>query len=217
MHYVRSCLSIGLLLAVGMLPGQAQEKKPMVYESPFYPLRVGNAWHYKVAVGEAPVQKVVITVEQAEPYDYKFTQDNKKEVTEPIVRYRLKVVSGAKELLEHVAVLKDGAYRFTTAGKEITPPLRFLKLPLTKGETWKVNSTSENVQMSGTFTCDDDSVRVPAGQFQAKRVSAQDFQLGTEKMALTFWFALDVGIVKQHVRVGNSDVMLELEEFKTGK
>ena len=216
MHYARLCFSIGLLLVVGTAPGQGQDKKPMVYTSPFYPLRVGNEWTYKVTVGDAPAeQKVVITVDEAEPYDYKFAQDQ-KEVTAPIVRYRLKVVSGFKELTEHVAVLKDGVYRFTTAMKEIAPPLRFLKLPLTKGETWKVNSTSENVQLSGTFTCADDKVTVPAGEFQAKHVSSKDFLLGTEKMALDYWFAEGVGIVKQHVHVGNSDVLLELKEFKSG-
>ena len=217
MHYFRLCISIGLLLIVGTVPGQGQDKKPMEYESPFYPLRIGNEWRYQVTVGDAPVKKVVITVEQAEPYDYKFTQDNKKEITKSIMRFRLKVVSGSKELNEHVAVLEDGVYRFTTAMKEISPPLRFLKLPLTKGESWKVNSTSENVKLIGTFTCDDDNVKVPAGEFQAKHVSTKDFELGAEKMSLDYWFARDVGIVKQHVRVGNSDVLLELEEFKTAK
>ena len=217
MHYVRLCISIGVLLIVGTVPGQGQDKKPMEYESPFYPLRIGNEWRYQVTVGDAPVKKVVITVEQAEPYDYKFTQDNKKEITKSIMRFRFKVVSGSKELNEHVAVLEDGVYRFTTAGKEISPPLRFLKLPLTKGESWKVNSTSETVKLIGTFTCDDDNVKVPAGEFQTKHVSTKDFLLGGEKMSLDHWFARDVGIVKQHVRVGNNDVLLELEEFKTAK
>ena len=142
---------------------------------------------------------------------------NKQEVSEPIERYRLKTVSGSKELSEHVVVLKDGIYRFTTAQKDITPPLRFLKLPLKKGETWTVNSVSENVQLTGTFTCDDENVKVPGGQFQAKHVWSKDFQLGTEKMTLEYWFAEYVGIVKQHVHVSNSDVFLELEEFKGAK
>ena len=209
--------SIALCLAMGTVPGRGQEKKPMLYESPFYPLRVGNEWRYKATIGDAPPQKVIITAEQAEPFDYKFTLPNKQEGSEPIVRYRLKIVSGSKELTEHVAVLKDGVYRFTTASKEITPPLRFLKLPLTKGETWTVNSMSENVQLTGTFTCDDANVTVEGKQFQAKHVWAKDFQIGTEKMTLEYWFAEHVGIVKQHVHVGNSDVLLELEDFKAGK
>ncbi len=212
MRYACLWMSIAVCLLVGTVPGRGQEKKPMLYESPFYPLHVGNEWRYKATIGDAPPQKVIITVEQAEPYDYKF-----KDVSEPIVRYRLKIVSGSKELTEHVAVLKDGVYRFTTASKEITPPLRFLKLPLTKGESWTVNSVSENVQLTGTFTCDDANVTVEGKQFQAKHVWSKDFQLGTEKMTLEYWFAPNVGIVKQHVHVGNSDVLLELEDFKAGK
>ena len=80
-----------------------------------------------------------------------------------------------------MAVLKDGVYRFTTAQKDITPPLCFLKLPLKKGETWTVNSISENVQLTGSFTCDDESVKVPAGRYQAKHVWSKDFQLGRRK------------------------------------
>ena len=43
----------------------------MGYTSPYYPLRVGNEWRYKATIGEAPPQKVSVTVEQAEPYEYK--------------------------------------------------------------------------------------------------------------------------------------------------
>ena len=47
--------------------------------------------------------------------------------------------------------------------------------------------------------------------------SSQDFLLGTEKMTIDYWFSENVGMVKEHVHVGNSDVIMELEEFKTGK
>ncbi len=216
MRAVLLSVTIGLLLVGCALPGEAQDKKPVVYESPFYPLKVGNQWRYRVTSGDNQVQKVVITVAQQEPYEHKFTRD-KQEVTETILWYRLSVVSGAKELSEYVAVLKDGVYRFRTAGKDITPPVRFLKLPVEKGESWKVDSVSENVAMTGAFKCEDDAVKVPAGEYPAKRITAQDFKLGTEKMDLVYWFAHNVGMVQQRLRVGNSDVLLELEEFKAGK
>lgn len=217
MTFARSWILLGLFLLASAVPGQGQEKKPMLYESAFYPLRVGSQWRYQSTAGDAPPQVVTVTAERAEPYEYKSTPANKQEISESIVRYRLKKVSGAKELHEYVAVLKDGVYRFSSADKEITPPLRFLKLPLTKGETWTVNSVSENVQLTGTFTCDDASVKVPAGQFQAKHVWSKDFQVGSEKMIIEYWFARDVGIVKQHVHVVNSDEVLELEDFRSGK
>jgi hypothetical protein len=214
MHDVRSLVPVAFLLALFALPGQTQEKKRVIYDSLYYPLRVGNEWTYKVTTGDI-VKKVVVTVDHNELYDHKFTQD-KKEATETIVRYRLKVVSESKVLEEHVAPLKDGVYRFTTAGKDIAPPLRFLnKLPA--AETWTVESTSENVPLKGTFSSGEETVKVPAGQFTAWRVSAQTFQFGAEKMSLDTWYAPDIGMVKQKVRVANSEVLMELEQFKAGK
>ena len=209
-----------VLLLVLVPSGHTQDKvvekngkKPLVYDSDYYPLRLGHQWRYRVTTSDAPVQKVTITVDQEDAYEHKLTED-KKEITETIQRSRLKIVSGSKELTEHVAVLKDGVYRFSGAGKEITPPLRFLKLPLNQDETWTVDSVSENTILKGTFKWEDENVKVPAGMFQAKKVSSSEFQLGGQKMAIEYWFAPRVGMVKQQIRVGNTEVLLELEEFK---
>jgi hypothetical protein len=214
MRYFQLWASVGLLLAVGAMPGHGQEKKG--YKSELYPLGDGYQWRYKATVNDAPTQQVVMTAEKPELYEHKFTVD-KKEVPDTAVRYHLKIVSGKKELFEQVAVFNDGVYRLSTADKDITPPLRFLKLPVKEGESWTWKATSENVPLTGTFTCERDKVKVPAGEFDALRVSCPDFQLGAEKMGLDYWFAKDVGIVKQRVRVGKSDVTLELEDFKPGK
>jgi hypothetical protein len=233
MRYLQLAASAGLFLflAAGAVPGQAQKKEPMEIHSDYYPLGAGYQWSYRATVNEPPPQKeqtvkdsrpiVTITAGKPEVFDHKFTVE-KKEYSEPAVGYRLKVVSGPKESLkqmfEQVAVLKDGVYRISTAGKDITPPLRFLKLPVKGGESWTVSATSENVMLAGTFTCDVEAVKVPLGNFETLHVSSPDFQLGNEKMALDYWFAKDLGMVKQRVRVGKSNVVLELEAFnKPGK
>jgi hypothetical protein len=215
MRYLRMWTLVGLLVAAAAMPGRTQEKKG--YKSEWYPLSEGNHWRYKATVNDAPTQQVDITVGKPEAFEHKYTVD-KKEVSEAGVRYRLKIVTVSKknELFEHVAVLRDGVYRLSTANKEITPPLMFLKLPIKQGQSWTVNATSENVTLAGTFTCEADDVKVPAGAFKAVHVSCPDFQLNNEKMAVDYWFAKDVGIVKQHVRVGKSNVLLELEQFKPG-
>src|SRR5271166_1219643 len=87
-----------LLLVVWAGPSQTQEKKPLVFETNLYPLKVGNQWSYKVTSGnapDAPVQKVQVTVDKQEVYDFKRIID-KLEKNDLIVRYRLKVVSGSK-------------------------------------------------------------------------------------------------------------------------
>ena len=69
MPFARFWVLIGLLLLVGTVPGQGQEKKPMLYTSPYYPLRVGNQWALPSDDRRgAPPQKVFVTVEQAEPH-----------------------------------------------------------------------------------------------------------------------------------------------------
>jgi hypothetical protein len=227
MRYLQLSASVGLFLflAAGAVPGQAQKKEPMEIYSDYYPLGAGYQWSYKVTVNEkeqaAKDSRPIVTITAGKPevFEHKFTVDKKEELA---VRYPLKVVSGPKESLkqmfEQVAVLKDGVYRISTAGKDITPPLRFLKLPVKGGESWTVSATSENVMLAGTFTCDVEAVKVPLGNFETLHVSSPDFQLGNEKMALDYWFAKDVGMVKQRVRVGKSNVVLELEAFnKPGK
>jgi hypothetical protein len=228
MRYLQLSASVALFLLLASAgPGQTQKTEPMEVHSDYYPLGAGYQWTYKATVNEAPPQKVTIMAGKPEVFEYKFTVD-KKEISEQAVRYPLKIVSGPKESLkqmnEQVAVLKDGVYRISTAGKdtsppkEITPPLRFLKLPVKGGETWTVSATSENVALAGTFTSDMEPVKVPLGNFETLHVSSPDFQLGNEKMAVDYWFAKDVGLVKQRVRVGKSNVVLELEAFnKSGK
>jgi hypothetical protein len=216
MQFVRILALMGVLLATGVVSSQAQEKKAVIYNDPHYPLAVGNQWRYKATVNDAAPQQVSITVDQAENHEYKFTLDKKPD-SELVVRFRLKVVSGSKELTEYVGVLRNGAYRFSTAGKEITPPLCFLKLPVMKGDSWSVHSTSEGALVSGTFKSEEDSVQVPKGTFQAVHVTSQDFQIGAEKMSMDLWFVRDIGLVKQRVAVGNVVSTLELEDFKKGK
>ena len=216
MQYVRILALMGVLLATGMVSSQAQEKEPVIYQDDHYPLVVGSQWRYKATVNDAAPQQILITVDQAENYEYKFTLDKKPD-SELVVRFRLKLVSSSKELTDYVGVLRDGAIRFSTAGKEITPPLRFLKLPAMKGDSWSVHSTSEGALVSGTFKSEEDAVQVPKGTFKAVHVTSHDFQIGSEKMSMDQWFTRDIGLVKQRVAVGNIVSTLELEEFKKGK
>ena len=113
--------------------------------------------------------------------------------------------------------IQDGVYRVAAAGKEITPPLCFLKLPPTAGQTWKVESTSEGTLMQGTFSTHDEDIEVPA--FKGKKAPAlkavcEDFQMGKHRMKLTYWFVQRWGMVKQHVEGANFDVLMELEKYQ---
>jgi hypothetical protein len=209
MRIFRRLAAFGLFLAACTALGQTSAEKLTIYKTEYFPLHVGNEWNYKVKVGDAQWQALQIAVDHEEIFLFKTVKDKKEKET-PIKRYRLKATSGSKELTEYVAILSDGVYKFTVAGKEIVPPLPILKLP--KFDSWKVDSVSENAPLVGKFACVDETVEVPAGKFTAKHVSAHDFQFDSKKMTLEFWFAENVGIVKQHTTIGNNDTLMELEK-----
>jgi hypothetical protein len=200
---------IFLAVAASMSLSDAQEK---VAENPLYPLRVGNKWTYRANDD----QTIVVRVAKAEELE---TGEKDKKTGTPVKAkgVTLEISSGGRTLTEQVAVLPDGVYRFSSAGKKIEPPLCLLKLPPKKGQTWQFMCQVKDTVMKGAFISDEAEVKVPAGTFQAITSATQDYQVGDQKMTLKFWFAPDVGIVQQEVHVGNFDSVLKLEKFEPGR
>src|SRR5262249_19632821 len=126
-----ACLA-GMILLTSHSAGPAQDKSP---ETPYYPLQVGNTWHYKAG-------------------DTKFSQKVVKiDVIDGVPGARLETqVDGKTVATEHLGVKEDGAYRFTLEGKRAEPPVRFLKLPPKKGDTWTVESKVGGKTVKCTFT-----------------------------------------------------------------
>lgn len=194
------------------MKGSAQQPGGLV--SDYYPMEVGTTWVYALGTKE-----VVVTVEKKDLLEIVRRDDKGKDKKpEQVFATRLVITSGEKRHTEHVIVLEDGVYKITAAGKVITPPLRLLKFG--EGEPrWDCDSISENVVLKGTFTSGVDKVTVPISTtpIQAVTVVCPEFQLGTQKMAIQFWFAPKLGIVKQRVKMENHDLTMELKEFKPGK
>jgi hypothetical protein len=223
-----ACLSAVTISALFLVPAFAQNDN--AYDHALYPLKVGNRWIYRSG---NPPQQVMIEVEKREPIKVQVEASGKTSKT-TIATYLLKITSGDKVMTEQVGILPQGryslgankesvtldagVYRFQTAGKDLHPPVCFLKLPLTKGQTWEVQAESEGVTMKGTFTGGEESVKVPAGAFQTVTVTTKDLQIGTTPMAMEAWYAPQVGLVKQRVQVGsNFQTTLELEKFEPAK
>ncbi|MBX9678150.1 MAG: hypothetical protein K2X38_05245 [Gemmataceae bacterium] len=191
----------------------AQEKKGQLFQSDYLPLKVGNRWIYK-----AGKEKVTVEVERQETIKRKVkTQDDFR--YELIEAFRLKITAGDKTLHEHVVVAEDGIYRVSAAGKEIQPPLRLLKLPPMADDSWLIDSVTENIVLKGRFATLGDKVSVPAYPEGVAAVlsSCDDFQIGSQRMSARYWFVPKVGIVKQEVKAGTSDVSMELERFEPAK
>lgn len=175
--------------------GRAQEKWK---DTPYYPLKVGTRWVYR-----AGARTVVARV-------------TKHEEVGGVPCACIEAGEGDESQVEYLAVREDGVYRYKVNGQELQPPLLVLKLPPKVGETWKVASKlGENVA-KGTFTLGEQEVTVPAGKYKTVTVSDDDFQIAGERVGLTWWYAKGVGPVRQTIRVGGGEMLLELEKFQAG-
>jgi len=181
-------------------------------ENPYFPTKVGTEWEYRD--GNETVRVQVVGKEMR---DVTKVDEDGGEKTYKVTCAKLQMTNGARTQEEIIGVLGDGIYRFAAAGRDLTPPLQILKLPFRQGSTWEGLAKSEGLILKGAFTCKEEMVAVPAGEFRALHVACPDFDIGTKKMALDFWFAQDVGIVKQRFKTGSFEKVLELKRYKIGK
>lgn len=177
-------------------PALGQEK---LRESPYFPLQVGHQWTYRM--GDQQVTLRVV----------------KTEVIDKVLCAQLEAKTADRILTECVAVQDDGVYRFSADGSAITPALCFFKPDAKTGATWKCAAAMNTLRIEATFAAGEAKVTVPAGTFQTRTATSTDFRLGKEKLALTYWFAKGVGMVKQRLHVGDREVVLELEKFEPAK
>jgi hypothetical protein len=203
-------LALALLPIVVVCNMQAQD----VPASRWYPLKEGTQWHYRVVPtnnkpgkgNDDPAKKVVMRVVLREQVEF-MRGDGK---THKMLAFRLEGTSEG-QLVEHIAVSADGVYRIL-GDKIKLPPLRILKLPPANGDTWDVQLAGAK----GTFTMDEAEITVPAQKkpFKTFHVKIEDIVVGAHKMSAEYWFAEDVGIVKQKIKWGTFSQVLELEKFE---
>jgi hypothetical protein len=210
MRYLPStlvCLIAAILVGTAVLPiapSLGQERKGADYSSEYFPLKVGAS---AVFIGGDGKDRSSVTVVKAEPIRWKQSKDRYEWVT----GYALKTTSGDKALIEDVFVTPDGVYRRSAAGKEINPPIKILKLPPAAGDSWPIDSESETVRLVGTFAVEKATIDLPGrGETETFLVTANDFYAGKEKIESKTWFAKNLGIVKQWVKVSKFDLNLEL-------
>jgi hypothetical protein len=186
----------------------------------YFPLKVGLKWTYLVnddAKKKDAKKKVVIEVEREEAYARKETK-NGNIVEEKYKGFILEISSGDKVQHDHVAVMESGVYRIHTAGTLINPPLLFFKFHIKSGESWTIDSISSNASIKGTCTLGVEQVAVPyKGKHNAIFVSFSNDKPGDEKQEIKYWFAKDIGMVKQHVKTKNHEITLTLENFEQKK
>jgi len=198
---ILSCagLALPLLLVLGTA-ARAADKAP---ETPYFPLKVGDSWDYRM--GDT---KFTLKVAKFEEVD-----------KQNCARVEM-TVGGKLHSYDLLAVKADGVYRYVTDGNKAEPPVCFLKLPPKKDETWKVESSVAGMgKLTGTFKSGEvEEVKVGDKKYEkVVTVSSDDMMAGGQKISVTYYFAKDVGMVKQTLSVNGQQAVIELEKFEPAK
>lgn len=191
----RVLVFLALSLITGCVGNNATQK---VADSPYYPLQVGNKWVFQGTEGK----RLMTIPRHAEKAGKKCA------VVETLVNDKL--VSQ-----EHVYADEKGLFVLAIGGKTLTQPLPFLRLPPTKGRTWKVHFPERNE--TSIFVIGADRVTVPFGTYDAITLRIDVLTGGTKTLSNVYWLARDVGIVKHMIRKGDKTFEFDLVEFIKGK
>ncbi len=104
----------------------------------------------------------------------------------------------AGTLTYHYAVREDGVYLRALNGVALDSPALTMKLPLTVGDSWTVSQPGfDGVMVKIRYTVKGtEPITVPAGTFTAFVLELQYPDLPAGTPGLTYWYARDVGAVK---------------------
>jgi hypothetical protein len=170
--------------------------------SPYYPLKVGTTWEYTSAG-----KKIVVKVMSHNEIDGQTCA-------------HIETDASGNRRSEDVTVKEDGIYRVRANDKDIKPPVLILKLPPTKGDSWSIDSAVQNFNLKGKMILGEEKLKVGNDQdYDTLRVKSSDMVMGEKSASMETWFAKDVGMVKQHLKLpaAEYDVVLELTKFTAGK
>ena len=187
-----------LVLGTGLV--SAQDKKALV-SSEYYPLEVNARWEYVTTAGKKITTQVV-----------------KHEEIGGVMCARIEAtLANNKKSSEYIRATKEGVFRHQASDQAISPPLRFLKLPFEEGQTWKVESKTLGLAITGTFAVEKGTVTVLGKEYKDVLIcKSTDFTIAGKKIPHTYWFAKNIGMVKQVVNFGGQEMKLELKEYTPG-
>ena len=207
----------------------------------YYPLAVGNVWHYRDASGAEITFEIVDTIQiqraSGEAIEsFVLQKSSKAEGLENVVNYSylgtsLDEKGEVSEIIQHA--------QNTTSGTSDTilfvPYLPLYQFPLIPGERWEVNFQAQLVPelfpigggLDEFEVISEETVTVPAGTFEHVFQVQESFRWGFDIENQNFplditvvkkWVAPDVGIIKFTQSQTRGDVtvdtVFELESFE---
>jgi len=188
----------GCLLAPWSHAGDPKKKAPEPVD--YYPLQVGNSWVYDLDANGK-----------------KLTMDSKIARVEVIDGVPLAVleaeINGQVAATEHLRTNDKGTFRHRMNQFVPDPPIMLLKSPLKADDKWSGEFQIGNVQAKYSAETKAEDVEVPAGKFKTIRV---DLRVEEKDMVVTtaYWFAPNVGYVKQTIAIGPVTILAELRKYE---
>ena len=95
------------------------------------------------------------------------------------------------------------------------------RCPTTLRRSWKIDAAIGTEKLKGSFKSGQEAeVKVPAGTYKdVVTVTGEDIDANGRKISMTYYFAKEVGIIKQRIKFGDAaeTVTFELEKFEAGK
>ena len=173
-------------------------------EKSYYPISEGNKWQYLIKAEGQPERKLIYQIAKIEMID-----------GESLARLET-VVNGNVAASEHLQITEKGLFRKRFNGTEINPPICLLKFPIKDGEKWESNTKIGTIELKVKCNLEFEEAVVPAGKFKCAKVHVETEQKGANILT-TYWFAPELGMVKQYVDINSKAFSVQLEKFENSK
>jgi hypothetical protein len=197
-----AAVAVGLALIAAPARSQDAAQSTAGKSPNYYPLKEGSKWEYKLNVMGQTVA-VAFQINKTE-----MIGDKKVAVIET-------VVNGNTAATEHIESNEKGIFRHKFNMLDVKPALPLLKYPVKKGDAWVSDVEMGGQKVKADTKVNLEEVTVPAGKYEAAAVSIETEVMG-QKVTTTYWFAPNVGIVKQIFNLGGVQGTMELEKYTAG-
>jgi hypothetical protein len=199
----RPRILLALLLAATTPPAAAQDKtapapdpKPDgVRAERYYPLQVGTKWTYSSGGNQFTTEVV------------------KHEKVNDLVCAKVEASAGGTVVAtEHIHVAPDGVFRLQINGLKPEKPFPVMKLPVKDGETWQVDTKVGNETIKGNFNSKKTTLKLGETEYKDVLELLGTVNVNEQPIKFGFWFAPDVGMVKQTISGNGIDLDVELKQ-----
>lgn len=194
----RRAIALGTLFVVGFLTSTPLRGADEGNDSPYYPLKIGSRWTYRVNEGDKRISTHI---------------GKHEKVGDTLCAVIEAAVDGKVAATEYVAIDKDGVSRYKFNTETLKTPVRFLALPPKDGETWKFETEFGVEKVKGSATAGSADVEVKAGKYKTI-TTKMEIESNDQKISIESWYAEGVGMVKQVMKIGPVEIRLDLEKFE---